>query len=99
MVAAAQARGLHVLAMSADAMTFDAQFDAVFSNAALHWMPNAEAVLAGVHRALKPRGRFIAEMGGQGNIAAIRVALQAVLAQFDIAGSLKRPASQCARSN
>jgi SAM-dependent methyltransferase len=65
-------------------LRYHAEFDAVFSNAALHWMPNAEAVLAGVWRALKPGGRFVAEMGGLGNIAAIRVALQAVLARYDV---------------
>ena len=84
MVAAAQARGLNVHRMSGDALTFSGEFDAVFSNAALHWMPDAETVLAGVYRALKPGGRFVAEMGGQGNIAAIRTALQAVLARFGI---------------
>jgi len=84
MAAAAKARGLTVHEVSVAAMTFDGEFDAVFSNAALHWMPNAEAVLAAVHRALKPGGRFVAEMGGMGNIAAIRTALQAVLAQFGI---------------
>jgi trans-aconitate methyltransferase len=84
MLAAARDRGLTVVEASGDALQFDGQFDAVFSNAALHWMPNAEAVLAGVHRALKPGGRFVAEMGGQGNIAAIRTALQATLAPFGI---------------
>jgi trans-aconitate methyltransferase len=84
MVAAACARGLNVHEVSAMAMRFEGEFDAVFSNAALHWMPDAEAVLASVRRAIKPGGRFVAEMGGQGNIAAIRVALQAVLAQFGI---------------
>lgn len=79
MVAAARARGLAVHEASADAMGYEGEFDAVFSNAALHWMPNAEAVIAGVWRALKPGGRFVAEMGGHGNIAAIRVALMAVL--------------------
>ena len=70
----------------ADARDFPASepFDAVFSNAALHWMPDAEAVIAAVHQALKPGGRFVAEMGGLGNIAAIRVALQAVLARYGI---------------
>src|SRR3984957_20609780 len=68
MVAAARTRGLKVVEVSATEMQFDAQFDAVFSNAALHWMPDAEAVLAAVHRALKPGGRFVAEMGGMGNI-------------------------------
>src|SRR5207248_4901715 len=61
------------------------QFDAVFSNAALHWITGVsgqQAMLAGVHRALRPGGRFVAEMGGHGNIAAIRAALQAALAPF-----------------
>lgn len=84
MVAAARARGLNVHQVSATEMQFDGEFDAVFSNAALHWMADAEAVLAAVHRALKPGGRFVAEMGGMGNIAAIRVALQAVLAKYGI---------------
>jgi SAM-dependent methyltransferase len=82
MVAQAQARGLNVRHASADAMGYTGEFDAVFSNAALHWMPDARAVLAAVHRALRPGGRFVAEMGGHGNIAAIRTALQAVLARF-----------------
>jgi len=84
MVAAARARGLTVHEVSAAGMGFDGEFDAVFSNAALHWMPDADAVIAAVRRALKPGGRFVAEMGGLGNIAAIRVALQAVLARYGI---------------
>jgi trans-aconitate methyltransferase len=84
MAAAARARGLRVREVSGDALPFHGEFDAVFSNAALHWMLGAEAVIAGVHRALRPGGRFVAEMGGMGNIAAIRVALQAVLAPMGI---------------
>jgi trans-aconitate methyltransferase len=84
MVAAARARGLRVDEANGDALPYTSEFDAVFSNAALHWMPDAEAVIAGVWRALKPGGRFVAEMGGLGNIAAIRVALQAVLAKYGI---------------
>jgi trans-aconitate methyltransferase len=84
MVEAASARGLDTRVCNADALPFEAEFDAVFSNAALHWMRNQEAVLAGVHRALKPGGRFIAEMGGHGNIAAIRVALLAVVSQWGL---------------
>src|SRR5215471_910163 len=45
-----------------------AEFDAVFSNAVLHWIPEPEQVIAGVARALKPGGRFVAEFGGKGNI-------------------------------
>ena len=79
MVAAAKERGVDARCVSGEALPFDQQFDAVFSNAALHWMRDHDAVLQGVHRALKPGGRFVAECGGQGNIAAIRVALLAVL--------------------
>jgi SAM-dependent methyltransferase len=79
MVAAARARGLDARLVPGQSLEFDGEFDAVFSNAALHWMRPAEAVLAGVHRALKPGGRFVAEMGGHNNTAAIMVALRAVL--------------------
>jgi trans-aconitate methyltransferase len=79
MIAAALDRGVDARFGSGEALSFEQEFDAVFSNAALHWMIDQDAVLAGVHRALKPGGRFVAECGGQGNIAAIRVALLAVL--------------------
>ena len=84
MVAEARARGLSVYEGSIRTAMYESEFDAVFSNAALHWMPDAEAVIAAVCRSLKPGGRFVAEMGGQGNIAAIRTALQAVLAPYGI---------------
>ncbi len=79
MIAAALERGVDARCGSGEALSFEQEFDAVFSNAALHWMADQDAMLAGVHRALKPGGRFVAECGGQGNIAAIRVALLAVL--------------------
>ena len=82
MVAAARARGLTVDEAPAELLPYaNATFDAVFSNAALHWVRDQDAMMAQVHRVLKPGGRFVAEMGGQGNIAAIRVALMAVLAR------------------
>ena len=77
-VRACQAQGLHVRLMDGEALTFDNEFDAVFSNAALHWMTRPERVIAGVARALKPQGRFVAEFGGHGNVAAITTALHAV---------------------
>jgi trans-aconitate methyltransferase len=84
MLATARARGLDARLMSAEALNFEEEFDAVFSNAALHWMRDQDAVLRGVRRALKPGGRFAAEMGGHGNIAAIRVALLAVLRRWGL---------------
>ena len=77
MLAAAKARGLAVRAVSAEALPFDREFDAVFSNAVLHWVQDHDAMLAGVHRALKPGGRFVAEFGGHGNLAAIQTAIRA----------------------
>jgi trans-aconitate methyltransferase len=90
MLEAARKRNLNVEQYDATALPFNNQFDAVFSNAALHWITGIsghQATLAGVHRALRsknPRARFVAEMGGHGNITAIRTALQATLAPFHI---------------
>lgn len=86
MVAAARVRGVEAEVANAEALPHaDSSFDAVFSNAALHWVRDHEAMLAQVHRVLKPGGRFVAEMGGHGNIAAIRVALMAALARHGLA--------------
>jgi SAM-dependent methyltransferase len=86
MVEAAKSRGVAAEQGSAERLPFLAgQFDAVFSNAALHWVRGQDEMMAEVHRVLKPGGRFIAEMGGHGNIAAIRVALMAVLARHGYA--------------
>jgi trans-aconitate methyltransferase len=84
MIAAAQARGLDARVVPGQQLAFEREFDAVFSNAALHWMHPPETVLAGVARALKPGGRFVAEMGGHNNTAAIQVAFRAVLARRGI---------------
>jgi SAM-dependent methyltransferase len=88
MLKAARALGLEVYLMDgqniAKNLAFDEPFDAVFSNAALHWMPAIDRVLNGVNSILKPRGRFVGEFGGHGNIAAIRVALQAVLVRYGV---------------
>jgi trans-aconitate methyltransferase len=66
------------------ALTYAAEFDAVFSNAALHWMPHAEAVAHGVERALRPGGRFVAEFGGAGCIATVAQATREVLREWQI---------------
>lgn len=81
MIDAARARGIDAHVMDGQNLEFDAQFDAVFSNAALHWMADADAVLAGVNRALVPGGRFVGEFGGHGNVAAIVTAIHAVFAR------------------
>ena len=75
MVAAACARGIDARKMDAAALPFDREFDAAFSNAALHWMLAKQAVAASVARALKPAGRFAGEFGGAGNLERLRTAL------------------------
>jgi len=62
----------------ADARTFTTAepCDAVFSNAALHWIPEARAVVQAIYRALRPGGRFVAEFGGKGNNAKVIAALK-----------------------
>jgi len=85
MVEAARARGVDAFVADAQALDLDnqaarfGQFDAAFSNAALHWMLDPDAVASGVFALLKPGGRFVGEMGGEGNLAALRGALRAEL--------------------
>lgn len=74
-VAGARRRGLDARVGSAERLDFDGEFDAVFSNAVLHWVRDQDAALDGVRRALKPGGRFVGEFGGAGNIAVIRAGL------------------------
>jgi len=86
MVAAARARGIAAEEGSAESLPYaDHSFGAVFSNAALHWVRGQDAMVAEVRRVLRPGGRFVAEMGGHGNIAAIRVAVAAVLTRLGYA--------------
>jgi len=64
---------------------FEEPFDAVFSNAAIHWMKDQRAVADCIRRALKGDGRFVAEFGGKGNIEAIRSALAKVIVSHGFA--------------
>lgn len=91
-VAAARAEGLDARVIDGHALPFAAEFDAVFSNAALHWMKrDPDAVIAGVWRALVPGGRFVGEMGGAGNVGAIVGALEAALIRRGIDARARHP--------
>jgi len=76
---ASRRRGLQVTAMDGHNIAFKQIFDAVFTNAALHWMTQPHKVLAGVRACLKPGGRFVGELGGKGNVDKIRSALHDAL--------------------
>ncbi len=81
MIAGARARGLEVRVGDGQHLDLDGPFDAVFSNAALHWMSDGAAVISGVFRVLRAGGRFVGEFGGHGNIASIVTALNAALSK------------------
>jgi len=79
MVAAAKAKRLDVRLMDAAELKFSEAFDAAFSNATLHWVLDKERAARAIWFALKPGGRFAGEMGGDGNLAKLREALDDVL--------------------
>ncbi len=90
-VAAAKAKGVDAHVGDGQTLCFENEFDAVFSNAALHWMPRAADVVAGVRRALRPAGRFVAEFGGEGNVAEIVSAIERSLVRRGAAPGLYNP--------
>jgi trans-aconitate 2-methyltransferase len=73
---------LKFVLQNAAAMKFENEFDAVFSNAALHWMLDASGVLCAVAKALRSGGRFVLEMGGKGNIQIIEEAIRRIVAGY-----------------
>ena len=79
MIAAARARGLDARLMDAADLKFSEAFDAAFSNATLHWVIDKERAARAIWFALKADGRFAGEMGGEGNLARLREALDDVL--------------------
>ena len=90
-VSAARSLGVDARLCDAQSIEFDGMFDAVFSNAALHWMKRQREVGLRVHRALKPGGRYVAEMGGQGNIDMLGKAMATALAEIGIDYSRRNP--------
>ncbi|MBW3541681.1 MAG: methyltransferase domain-containing protein [Planctomycetes bacterium] len=83
-VAAARTAGIDARVCDARHLDFDREFDAVFSNAVLHWIKPPGSVISGVVRALVPGGRFVGEFGGKGNVTAIHAALADALARRGI---------------
>ncbi|GIP44476.1 hypothetical protein J45TS6_29350 [Paenibacillus sp. J45TS6] len=76
---------------NAECFTVQEPLDAVFSNAALHWMKNAEDVVQCVHDALRPGGRFVAEFGGQHNVGTVVQAISEVLMEQGIDAGTRSP--------
>src|SRR5262249_12224499 len=76
--------GLEFVQADARQFTFAEPFDAVFSNAALHWVREPQRVIRCIREALKPGGRFVAELGGKGNVQTIAHALRAAAEQLGL---------------
>ena len=94
MILAARAKYPELTFLCEDGQYFDLEqpLDAVFSNAALHWLRDAENTAASIHRSLKPEGRFIAEFGGKGNIGSIASAVHQVLStEYSIDAAARNP--------
>lgn len=68
----------HLEFVSGDArsFTFLTPFDAVFSNAVLHWVKEPTTAIRAIRHALKPGGRLVAELGGKGNVARLLAAMR-----------------------
>ncbi|EAZ91555.1 class I SAM-dependent methyltransferase [Crocosphaera chwakensis] len=91
MVQATQEKGLNAVVMSADSITYKNTFDAVFSNAVLHWITDYDSVIKGVFASLKPKGRFVGEFGGYGNIATLIKGMETVVSQNKSMGQFTNP--------
>ena len=92
-VEAARKLGLNAHAISGEELQYQykEEFDAVFSNAVLHWIRRADLMLGGVYRSLKPGGRFVAECGGHGCVHKIRTALVQALDRRGFDGEARVP--------
>ena len=84
MAAAARREGIDARVMDGHRLPFVNEFDAVFSNAALHWMQQPDLVIACVWRALKRPGRFAGELGGIGNVKILHQAMCQAIAERGI---------------
>ncbi|MBS1725720.1 MAG: class I SAM-dependent methyltransferase [Armatimonadetes bacterium] len=91
MIESARDKGLEAYVLDALQMDYEAEFDSVFTNATLHWIPDHPSLTAKVFRALKPGGEFVGEFGGHGNVAAISTAVRATLTKHGYSWVGKKP--------
>ena len=91
MVEKTKEKGIEAYVMSATELPFENEFDAVFSNAVLHWVKEPQTAIAKISNALKTNGRFIAEFGGYGNIKYLTDAMQEVFDKNKEYGEFNNP--------
>ena len=91
MIDSARAKGLEAYVLDALEMAYIEEFDSIFTNATLHWIPDHPRLASNVYNALKPGGEFVGEFGGHGNVAAINTAIRGVLAKHGYSWTGKKP--------
>ncbi len=91
MVEKSRNKGVEAYVMGATELVFQDEFDAVFSNAVLHWVQDARLAIENVKQVLKGNGRFVGEFGGYGNIQALREAMQTVFDRHPEYGRFQDP--------
>ena len=91
MVEKTKSLGIKAYVMNATNLDFENKFDAVFSNAVLHWVKQSKLAVQNINKVLKPNGRFIAEFGGCKNINTIVEAIQEVFSQNKDFGTFNNP--------
>ena len=91
MIGSAREKGLDAHVMDALEMSYRTEFDSIFTNATLHWIPNHPLLASKVFEAVKPGGQFVGEFGGHGNVAAINTAIRGVLAKNGFDWDGKKP--------
>ncbi len=91
MVLKSKEKGLEAYMMSATDLRFEQTFDAIFSNATLHWVLTPDEALKQMYKVLKPKGRIIAEFGGENNIKHLLHAIKAVFEKHPKYGAFNNP--------
>lgn len=90
-----QARAAHpsipFQVMDARELSFQEKFDAVFSNATLHWITEPERVVTSISAILRPGGRFVAEFGGSRNVAGVVSAFARAWKNLRLPGEFPNP--------
>ncbi|HHH53238.1 MAG TPA: class I SAM-dependent methyltransferase [Bacteroidetes bacterium] len=91
MVQKTKEKGIDTFVMSATDLTFENEFDAIFSNAVLHWVKEDAIAIKKISKSLKANGRFIAEFGGYGNIKFLTDAIEEVFNKYQEFGNFNNP--------
>ena len=91
MIEACKAKGIEAYVGSVTALLYEDVFDAVFSNATLHWVKDAKSAVENISNTLKCGGRFVAEFGGVGNMHHVVVAMQKVFDNHPEFGVFQNP--------